>query len=73
MVYNDGYMKQSQTAPVKQQYQYVITLTEPRWPRKLAEELQLSRYFAERLMSVTDLQNSTHVYGPTYVVAEHRE
>ena len=53
-----------------QQYQYIITLDKPYWPRKLADELMNETYFAPNLISVTDVQNDTHIYGPTYTVRD---
>ena len=51
-----------------QHYHYIITLDTPYWPRKLVDELLMRRDFQEHLLSVTDTQNDTHVYGATYTV-----
>lgn len=55
---------------MKQQkrYQYILTLDFPIWPRKLADELSFAPGVAKHLVSVTDLQNSAHIYGDTYDV-----
>jgi hypothetical protein len=50
----------------KQYYKYVITLDSPMWPRKIADELSFARDIEARLISVTDLQNDSHIYGDTY-------
>jgi hypothetical protein len=55
-------MKQQKT------YRYIITLTVPIWPRKLADELRFLPYIFKHLVSIKDLQNDTHVYGATYTV-----
>jgi hypothetical protein len=49
----------------KRYYQYIITLTEPMWPRKLADELSFAPTLAQTAVSVTDLQNDRHIYGHT--------
>ena len=49
-------------------YRYVITLEQPFWPRKLADELSFARGVFPHIVSITDLQNSSHVYGATYKV-----
>ena len=49
-------------------YKYVITLDEPLWPRKIADALMYRCDLAPYLLSVTDLQNDTHIYGDTYVI-----
>jgi hypothetical protein len=51
-------------------YTYVITIDTPMWPRKIADELSFARGIHEHLVSVTDLQNDTHIYGDTYYVRE---
>ncbi len=60
-----GKKQQSKTV-----YRYVITLDRPWWPRKLADELSFARDVHQCLVSVTDLQNSSHIYGATYKVKE---
>ena len=50
-------------------YRYVLTLDTAIWPRKLADELS-STGLHPRLISVTDLQNATHMYGAVYRVRE---
>src|SRR3712207_3211570 len=52
----------------KRRYTYVIELDAPMWPRKIADELSCASGIFEHLLSVTDLQNSTHFYGATYDV-----
>ena len=54
----------------KQHYQYVIELTIPIWPRKLADDLSATRDIFPHLVSVTDLQNDGHSYGATYTVQD---
>jgi hypothetical protein len=57
----------------KQYYKYVITLDRPMWPRKLADDLSLVPGLDEHLVSVTDLQNDSHIYGDTYIVHDPEE
>ena len=47
-------------------YRYVITLEQPCLPRKLADELSYCTGIFPYLVSITDGQNDTHVYGATY-------
>ena len=49
---------------------YMITLDAPMWPRKIADELSFAHGIHEHLVSVTDLQNDTHIYGATYSVSK---
>ena len=53
-------------------HRYIIELDTPVWPRKLADELSTSRWVADHLISVTDTQNDTHIYGRTYSVDQDR-
>jgi hypothetical protein len=57
----------------KRTYKYVIELRQPMWPRKLVESLSYSRDIFGALVSVTDMQNDTHIYGATYIVAKDDE
>ncbi len=52
----------------KQNYKYVITLTVPMWPRKIADELSFTPGLFAHVVSVTDLQTDGHSYGATYAV-----
>ncbi len=54
----------------KPHYHYIITLDQPYWPRKLADELMNGTCFAPNIVSVTDVQNSSHIYGTTYRVRD---
>ncbi len=54
----------------KPRYHYIITLDQPYWPRKLADELMNETHVAPKLVSVTDVQNSSHIYGTTYRVRD---
>jgi hypothetical protein len=56
----------------KRNYEYIITLDAPMWPRKLADELSFARGIDAHLVGVTDLQNDDHVYGATYRVRAER-
>jgi hypothetical protein len=51
----------------KKVYKYTITLTEPLYPRKIADELSFTR-LSKTLISVKDLQIDNHMYGSTYTV-----
>ena len=50
-------------------YKYVIGLDAATWPRRLADELMSNADLAPHLVSVTDLQDDSHVYGETYTIA----
>ncbi len=57
----------------QQNYKYVIELTAPIWPRKLADDLSATHDIFPHLVSVTDLQNDGHSYGGTYTITgDHR-
>jgi hypothetical protein len=49
-------------------YHYIVTVDTPMWPRKLADAMMLRPEFTTSLLSVTDLQNSAHLYGAEYIV-----
>jgi hypothetical protein len=51
-------------------YRYIITLDKPMWPRTLVDELSFAGGIHPHLISVTDLQNDTHVDGRTYDTRE---
>lgn len=50
-------------------YRYVLTLDTVIWPRKIADEMS-STGLHPHLISVTDLQNTTHLYGAVYRVRD---
>ena len=57
-----------QKAVQQQRYYYVIALEKQWCTRKLVNELSFARGVFEELVSVTDLQNDSHIYGATYEV-----
>lgn len=54
-------------------YKYVVELSEPMYPRHLADCMQMQGNLARTLLSVTDLQRDDHVYGATYVAQEPQD
>lgn len=54
-------------------YKYTIELTEPIYPRHLADCMQMQGNLARTLLSVTDLQRDDHVYGATYIAQEPQD
>jgi hypothetical protein len=51
-------------------YKYIIELSKPVWPRRIADEIYNSRgkIWDADLISVKDLQYKKHFYGDTYMV-----
>ena len=52
----------------KIRYKYIIETDTPVWPRHIADELMRSERFSPTLLTVTDLQSDSHVYGATYTI-----
>lgn len=48
-------------------YRYIVELSEPMYPRHLADSISMVAHLARILLSVTDMQRDDHVYGATYV------
>ncbi len=57
----------------KSNYRYEIELSESMYPRYIADIMAMMGNFAYRLLSVTDLQNDSHVYGARYQVRDENE
>jgi hypothetical protein len=53
----------------QKEYQYIITVKKPFWPRKLADILSYTE-LGDELVSIQDAQNSKHIYGNTYIIVE---
>jgi hypothetical protein len=53
-------------------YRYIITLSQPLYPRKIADELSFATGIFPLIQSVIDLQEDGHIYGNTYVI-DHAE
>lgn len=54
----------------KRFYHYIVTLDTPVWPRQLSDDLNRSRV-GNNVISVTDVQDDSHIYGRTYYPSEH--
>jgi hypothetical protein len=59
-------------------YKYTIELTQPIYPRHLADYMTMQPMFAQQLVSVQDLQRNDHtscsyVNGDTYIVSDDPE
>jgi hypothetical protein len=59
--------------PMATTYKYTVELSEPMYPRFLADCMQMQGNLNRSLLSVTDLQRSDHVYGATYQVRDEQE
>ena len=55
---------------MRKTYKYVIELSKPVWPRKIAESVMWPHgvVYNAKLLSVKDLQYKKHFYGDTYKV-----
>jgi hypothetical protein len=51
----------------QKQYQYIITVKKPIWPRKLADILSYTE-LRDEIVSIQDVQNDKHIYRDTYIV-----
>ncbi len=54
-------------------YKYVLELTEPIYPRRLADELSFCKGIFNLLVRIIDMQNKSHIYGNTYTVNHDEE